>query len=73
VEGVALITVGLILMIVGALGFVVSLLYMFVWAHRGPYEGPPRGPYERPPPPRTDLRPAGPHERLRAPHRYAHP
>jgi uncharacterized membrane-anchored protein len=49
VQGVALTTVGLILMIVGALGFVVSLLYMFVWAHRA--EGPPRGPYERPPPP----------------------
>ena len=51
VQGVALTTVGLILMIVGAAGFTVSLLYMFVWAHRGPYEGPPRGPYERPPPP----------------------
>jgi hypothetical protein len=51
VEGVALTTVGMILMIVGAIGFVVSLLYMFVWAHRGPYGGPPRGPYERPPPP----------------------
>jgi hypothetical protein len=51
VEGVALTTVGMILMIVGAIGFVVSLLYIFVWAHRGPYGGPPRGPYERPPPP----------------------
>jgi preprotein translocase subunit Sss1 len=36
VEGVALTTVGMILMIVGAIGFVVSLLYMFVWAQRGP-------------------------------------
>jgi len=51
VEGVALTTVGLILMIVGAMGLVLSLLYMFIWAPRGPYEGPRRGPYERPPPP----------------------
>jgi hypothetical protein len=51
VEGVALTTVGLILMIAGAVGFFVSLLYMFLWAPRGPHEGPPRGPYERPPPP----------------------
>lgn len=51
VEGIALSTVGLILMITGAVGLVVSLLYMLIWAPRGPYEGPPpRGPYERPPP-----------------------
>jgi hypothetical protein len=31
VEGVSLTTVGLILMIVGAVGLVISLLFMFLW------------------------------------------
>jgi hypothetical protein len=42
-------TVGLILMIVGILGLVISLLYMVLWADR---TRPPRDPYTSPPPPR---------------------
>jgi hypothetical protein len=37
VEGVQLDEVGLILMIVGAVGFVISLLYEVVWAERSRY------------------------------------
>jgi hypothetical protein len=57
VEGVQLDEVGLILMIVGVVGFVISLLYELVWAgersryyrfwRRGRY--PPPGPEEPPP------------------------
>jgi hypothetical protein len=36
VPGVSLPTVGLILMIVGILGLVLSLLYLFLWSSRGP-------------------------------------
>jgi hypothetical protein len=42
-------TVGLILMIVGILGLVISILYMVLWADR---TGPPRDAYASPPPPR---------------------
>jgi protein-S-isoprenylcysteine O-methyltransferase Ste14 len=53
VSGIALGTVGLILMIVGVLGLVISLMYMLAWnprrgqvlrdrvVERGPYEEPP--------------------------------
>jgi Domain of unknown function (DUF6458) len=53
VSGISLATVGLILMIVGVVGLLVSLLYMFMWSprrgavardrivERGPYEEPP--------------------------------
>jgi protein-S-isoprenylcysteine O-methyltransferase Ste14 len=53
VSGISLTTVGLILMIVGIVGLVLSLLYMLAWSPRrgevsrervyrhGPYEGPP--------------------------------
>jgi hypothetical protein len=53
VSGISLSTVGLILMIVGILGLVLSLLYMFAWnprrgqvvrdrvIERDPYEEPP--------------------------------
>jgi hypothetical protein len=34
VSGVSLTTVGLILMIVGAIGLAISLLYMFAWSPR---------------------------------------
>jgi hypothetical protein len=50
VEGVQLDEVGLILMIVGAIGFVISLLYEAMWAERSRYyrfwrrEAPPPGP-----------------------------
>jgi uncharacterized protein DUF6458 len=44
-------TVGLILMIVGILGLIISLLYMALWADRT--RAPARDPYaEGPPPPR---------------------
>jgi hypothetical protein len=54
VSGISLATVGLILMIVGILGLVLSLLYMFMWSGR---RGGPvvrdrvveRDPYEEPP------------------------
>jgi len=53
VSGISLATVGLILMIVGVLGLVLSLLYMFSW---GPRRGQvvrdrivERDPYEEPP------------------------
>lgn len=42
-------TVGLILMIVGILGLIISLLYMALWADR---TRPPRDVYTDPPPPR---------------------
>jgi Domain of unknown function (DUF6458) len=53
VSGISLATVGLILMLVGILGLVLSLFYMFSWGprraqvvrdrvvERDPYEGPP--------------------------------
>jgi hypothetical protein len=51
VSGISLSTVGLILMLVGILGLVLSLLYMFAWnprrvarnrvVEREPYEDPP--------------------------------
>lgn len=56
VSGISLSTVGLILMIVGILGLVLSLLYMFAWSprrgtvmrdrvvERDPYEEPPLRP-----------------------------
>ena len=37
VEGISLTTVGLILMIVGIIGLVISLLYMFAWRPRQGY------------------------------------
>jgi hypothetical protein len=46
VSGISLHTVGLILIIVGIAGLVLSLLYMFAWSprhrviERGPYEPP---------------------------------
>jgi heme/copper-type cytochrome/quinol oxidase subunit 2 len=53
VSGLSLSTVGLILMLAGILGLVLSLLYMFAWkprrvdpTGRGPYE-PPSNPYVR--------------------------
>lgn len=53
VSGVSLATVGLILMLAGILGLVLSLLYMFAWkprradpVEREPYE-PPSRPYVR--------------------------
>ena len=50
VSGISLATVGLILIIVGIAGLILSLLYMLLWAprHRG-YERP-VGTYEEPPP-----------------------
>ncbi len=50
VSGISLATVGLILIIVGIAGMILSLLYMLLLAprHRG-YERP-AGPYEEPPP-----------------------
>ncbi len=51
VSGISLTTVGLILMIVGIVGLVLSLLYLFAWSprrqgarvvERDPYEEPPR-------------------------------
>jgi hypothetical protein len=42
-------TVGLILMIAGILGLIISLLYMTLWADR---TRTPRDPYVDPPPPR---------------------
>jgi hypothetical protein len=55
VSGIDIVTVGLILMIVGIAGLVLSLLYMLMWAprrrgvaggrvvERAPYEEPPAG------------------------------
>jgi hypothetical protein len=49
VSGISLVTVGLILIIVGIAGMILSLLYMLLWApRRGGYERP-LGPYEEPP------------------------
>jgi hypothetical protein len=62
----------LILMVVGAVGFVVSLLYMFVWLIGGPMKGPLAAPTNDRRP-RTDLRPAGPARVTASPQRYAHP
>jgi hypothetical protein len=54
VEGINLQTVGLILMIVGALGLVLSILYMAMWAPRRGRVARERvvehDPYEEPPP-----------------------
>jgi heme/copper-type cytochrome/quinol oxidase subunit 2 len=49
VSGINLHTVGLILMIVGIVGLVISLLYMALWADR---TQPRRDAYVEPPPPR---------------------
>jgi heme/copper-type cytochrome/quinol oxidase subunit 2 len=52
VSGVELETVGLILMIVGIVGLVISLLYLAIWSDRRrdtPYDRPPRDAYDRPP------------------------
>jgi hypothetical protein len=40
VSGISITTIGLILMIVGALGLVLSLLYMTTWRSRGVREAP---------------------------------
>jgi len=49
-SGVSLPTIGLILMIAGAVGLVVSLFYVFAWRPRRPYGGfAGRGPPEEPP------------------------
>lgn len=53
ISGVSLATIGLILMLAGALGLILSLFYMFVWkpAPRGPVERErERDPYEPPNP-----------------------
>ena len=50
VSGISLTTVGLILMIVGIAGLVISLLYMLIWRPRGGYLGRDRI-IERGPPP----------------------
>jgi hypothetical protein len=49
VSGLSLTTIGLILMLAGILGLVLSLLYLFVWRsrHVGPIE---REPYDPPGP-----------------------
>ena len=50
VSGISLPTVGLILIIVGIAGMILSLLYMLLWApRRGGYQRP-LGAYEEPPP-----------------------
>jgi hypothetical protein len=51
VSGLSLPTVGLILMIVGGVGVVLSLLYMLIWAdsRRGPVVPRERDPYREPP------------------------
>ncbi|MGZ4201822.1 MAG: DUF6458 family protein [Thermoleophilaceae bacterium] len=41
-------TVGVILMIVGIVGLIISLLYLWLWADRSRA---PRDPYRTPPPP----------------------
>ena len=55
ISGFNLQTVGVILMIVGAIGLVISLMWMFVWSERGRPAGP--GDYDAPgrdvPPTRT--------------------
>jgi len=43
VSGVSLPTVGLILMIAGIVGLVISLAWMFVWRPRRRYGAPPAG------------------------------
>jgi Domain of unknown function (DUF6458) len=48
VSGIDIQTVGLILMIVGVVGLIISLLYMALWADRT--RGTPREPYMDPPP-----------------------
>ena len=51
VSGISLATVGLILLIVGIAGMILSLLYMLLWApRRRGYERPVGGAYEEPPP-----------------------
>ena len=50
VSGISLATVGLILIVVGVAGLILSVLYMLLWApRRGGYERP-MGPHEEPPP-----------------------
>jgi len=46
VSGLSLPTVGLVLIIVGILGFVVSLLEMFLWAPRRERRDPARYPHD---------------------------
>lgn len=48
VSGISLPTVGLILMIVGIAGLVLSLLYMFAWGPRRGARVVERDPYEEP-------------------------
>jgi hypothetical protein len=48
VSGLSLSTVGLILMLAGCLGLVVSLLYLFAWRPRRVDRGVERGPYDPP-------------------------
>ncbi len=49
-SGVSLPTIGLILMIVGIVGAVISLLYVFAWSgRRARYPGEPLDPYHEPP------------------------
>jgi len=50
VSGISLATVGLILIIVGIAGLILSLLYMLLWAPRQRGFERPVGPYEEPPP-----------------------
>lgn len=49
VSGISLTTVGLILMIVGIVGLVLSLLYLFAWSPRRQGRVVERDPYEEPP------------------------
>jgi hypothetical protein len=44
-SGFSIQTVGLILMIVGGIGLVISLFWMAVWADRGRHGGTPEDPY----------------------------
>jgi len=50
VSGISLSTVGLILIIVGIAGMILSLLYMLIWTPRRRGYERPVGPYEEPPP-----------------------
>jgi Domain of unknown function (DUF6458) len=53
ISGIEIDTVGLILMIVGILGLVISLLYLAMWSDRTRRQG---YPDEAPPPPRNPTR-----------------
>jgi hypothetical protein len=52
-SGIDLKTVGLILIIVGIVGLLLSLFYMTLWSPRRQERVVEREPYEEPPPPRS--------------------